>query len=155
MRIFLTLILVFITLQAEQKVEVKAESFEADEKKNITIFRGDVTLTKGDDSLIADKVTIFFDKSKKPLHYEASGNVRFKVSVNEKGLYEGKSDKLVYEPLKNSYNLFGNVQVEDVTSERKLIGNEIMLDLDNGHAKVIGKKKKPVIMTFSIEEKSK
>ena len=155
MQILVSLFLLVVTLYASDQVQVKAESFEADEKKNISIFKGNVHLKKLDDSLKADTVTIFFDKKKRPLRYEAIGHVRFKVSVDNKSLYRGKSGKLIYRPSKNTYQLFDNVEVEDVTSERKLMGNEVTLNLESGHAKVVGKKKKPVVMTFSVDEKEK
>jgi len=155
MQVLVSLFLLFATLYASDQVQVEAESFEAYEKKNISIFKGNVHLKKLDDSLKADRVTIFFDKKKHPLRYEATGHVSFKVSVDNKGLYRGKSGKLIYRPSENTYQLFDNVEVEDVTSERKLMGNEVTLNLDSGHAKVVGKKKKPVVMTFSVEEKEK
>jgi len=155
MHILISLLLLIATLHASDKVQVKAESFEADEKKNISIFKGNVHLEKSDDSLRADIVTIYFDKNKHPLRYEATGNVSFKVSVENKSLYSGKAGKLIYRPSSNTYQLFDDVVVEDIISERKLMGNEVTLNLDSGHAKVIGKKKKPVVMTFSVDEKEK
>jgi len=155
MPILALLFLLITALQAGEQVKVKAESFEADEKRNVSIFKGDVHLEKSDDSLKADVVTIYFDKDKHPLRYVATGNVHFKVSVDSKSLYHGKAGKLIYKPSSNTYQLFDSVEVEDVISERKLMGNEVTLNLDTGHAKVIGKKKKPVVMTFSVEEKEK
>jgi len=155
MHILVSLLLLISTLYASDMVQVKAESFEADEKKNISIFKGNVHLEKLDDSLKADIVTIYFDKNKHPLRYEATGNVSFKVSVDNKSLYSGKAGKLIYRPSSNTYQLFDSVVVEDIVSERKLMGNEVTLNLDSGHAKVIGKKKKPVVMTFSVDEKEK
>ena len=152
MQVLIALFLLINFVHAGEQVQVKAESFEADETKNISIFKGSVHLEKGDDSLKADKVTIYFTKDKRPLRYEATGDVNFKVSVDKKSLYRGKSGKLIYKPSANTYQLFNNVQIEDVRSERKLMGNEITLNLDSGHAKVIGKKKKPVVMTFSVED---
>ncbi len=151
MRIFL-LYLFALSLFAAQEIEIKAKRFEADEKQLVTRFFGNVELTRGNDVINSDKAFVYFNKAKKPIKFDAVGNVTFKIT-HEGKKYEGRCGELIYMPLKKEYILIGDVYVHQMPDDRKIYGEKIVLDLIGGNLQVEGEEKKPVKIIFSIEEK--
>ena len=69
-KFFIIINLCILPLLAEQ-VKIIADSFEGNEKKGITIFKGNVQIIKGNDELNASLVAVHTDKERKPIKYEA------------------------------------------------------------------------------------
>lgn len=139
-------------LNAEQ-VEISADSFFADEKSLVSDLKGNVVVKKGNyDKLQSDKVRIYFDKHKKPIKYQASGNARFQAFVNEKR-YSGSGDEIFYEPNTQTYTLSGNANIQEVDSDKKVYGDKIVINQKTGTYSVDSKDNKPVKLIFQIEDK--
>lgn len=157
MKIILTFI-IFINILFAQKLIIDAKKFEANDEKSISIFTGNVKMQKSFDILEADKLEVYFNKksSKKRevLKYIATGNVSFKVDANGK-IYEGSGDKIIYEPKNKKYFVTGNGVLKESNDDKKLFGDKIIIDLENGEAKVSGKENKPVRFIIDLEEESK
>lgn len=146
--------LCLLPLLAEQ-VKIISDKFEANENKGIAVFTGHVKITKSNDELNASRVTVFMDKKQNPYRYVAKGNTSFYIDVKEKNTtYTGDAGKIVYLPLKNEYQFYDNVHLYQLGSDRKVFGDEVILNTLDGNAKAIGKEKAPVIMIFNIEEKT-
>jgi len=144
-----------LPLLAEQ-VKIIAESFNGNEKKGLTVFKGNVHITKGNDELNASEITVYTDKDRTPYKYVAKGNVSFFIDlVDSNTSYKGDAGKVVYYPLKKEYQFYKDVHLYQLGSTRTIIGEEVILNTIDGNARAIGKKKKPVIMIFNIEEKKK
>ncbi len=142
-----------ITVQAEQ-VKIIADAFEGNEKKGLTIFSGNVKITKGSDELNASKVTVRTDKDRTPYRYEAEGDVSFYIDLKDNNMtYKGDAGKVIYFPLKKEYQFFTNVHLYQLGTNRKVFGDEVRLNAKDGNAKAIGKEKTPVIMIFNVEDK--
>lgn len=88
-----------VSLMYAAQVEVTADKFFADEKKQISVFEGNVVVIKEADKLTANKVTIEFDAKKQPLRYIATGNAKGNITMNAKKYY-GEAEKMTYEPPK-------------------------------------------------------
>jgi len=141
-----------IPLLAEQ-VRIIADSFEGNEKKGVTVFKGNVQIKKGNDELNASVVAVHTDKERKPFKYEAKGNVSFYIDLpDNNATYKGDAGEVVYYPLKKEYMFQKDVHLYQIGTNRKIFGEEVMLNANDGNAKAIGKKKKPVIMYFDIED---
>jgi len=152
MRGFLLILLLPIwLLGANQKIEVKADSFEADEKKMFSIFKGSVYIKKGKDEIKADLLKIDFDKKNKPKRYEASGHVSFKITTDSQH-FVGSSNKIIYEPSNKKYQAYGNVQLIETKKNQKLNGEKIIIDRISGKTMISGSKKKPVKFIFTVDE---
>ena len=150
MRIFIILILLLSLLEAE-KVEISADSFEANEPKQISIFRGNVKIKKGVDQFTSSKVIILFDKKNKPTKYSATGDVDF--ILHTKGqVFVGYADKLIYEPNTQKYQILGNAFIHEKTHNRKLYGERIIIDRKKGTSKITGTKNRPVKFILSVKE---
>ncbi len=135
-------------------VEITSKAFEADEKKLISIFTGDVDIKKGKDRIKAQKVIVYFDKDRKPIKYEAFKNVTFKIVLDDNKSYEGKAQKIVYLPSKLEYILEKDVFILQKPEMRKIYGEKIVVNRLTGQASVKGDKDKPVKFIFKIEENS-
>lgn len=140
---------------AAEEVKIISQKFEADEKKRISIFTGNVNIQKGNDELNASKVKIFLDEKKQPKKYEAIGKVSIYAKMQDSNeTYSGKAKRVIYQPKENKYYFYDNVKLIQINEGRTLTGKKVILDVTTGHAKVIGNKKEPVVVTFTIEDKN-
>ena len=137
---------------AGEVVEITSMNFEANEKKLISVFSGNVFVKKGKDTIKAQKLIVKFDSDKKPQKYEAVGNVKFKIMMDQNKTYEGKAGKIIYFPKKAKYIFQKDVYVVQLPEMRKIYGEKIIVDKSSGQAIVTGKKNKPVKFIFKIEE---
>ncbi len=149
---YLLTFFLLISLQAEQ-LKVVAKSFNGDEKSGITIFKGDVKITKGSDNLDADVVTIHTNAKRKPTKYVAQGNVSFYIKTETNAIYKGTAGKAVFVPLKKEYHFYKNVHIEQVDQKKEINGEEVIINTVEGKARAKGGDSKPVVMTFELEDK--
>ena len=143
-----------ITLLGASEVEITADKFTADETKGISIFTGSVHVTRGKDDLKANKVVVNFDKKKQPTLYTASGNAKAKLTMKGKN-YFAKGDTLIYNPLTLKYIIKKNAFLQEISSDKKIYGENISVDQARGYYEVDGKKNKPVKFIFKIQDKKK
>lgn len=152
MKFFIFSLITVASLYAVE-VKVNADKFKANEITNKAEFTGHVIVTKQKDILKADKLTIDFDKKRKPTKYIATGNASVKVFIKGKE-YFGKGKNLIYEPLINQYTIKGNAFLEDRTSDKKVYGELISVDQNSGKYEVDGKNNEPVKFIFQIDDKN-
>lgn len=148
---YLLTFFLLISVQAEQ-LKVVAKSFHGDEKSGITVFKGNVKITKGSDKLNADTVTIYTNAKRKPTKYIATGNVSFFIKTENKSIYKGTAGKAVFVPAKKEYHFYKNVHIAQIDEKKEIIGEEVVISTVEGKARAKGGDRKPVIMTFEIEE---
>ena len=134
------------------KLEITANNFEADEIKGISKFIGNVNIIKGQDNIKSENLIVYFGKDKKPYKYEADINASFRVSLDKDKVFKGKANSIVYLPNKQEYLLIGDAYIEDISTNKKIIGDKILLNTKDGKAQVFGNEKKPVKFIFTIEE---
>lgn len=151
--IFLTIFLVLFLNSQELKIEAKL--FTANEKDGISIFEGDVKIIKGTDEVNASKVTIYTDENKKPTKFMATGCVSFNITVHNGDVYSGKAGKIIYVPADKEYHFFENVHLKQMNEKKEIIGEEVVLNLEEGNAYAKGAKTEPIIMILNIPEKEK
>ncbi len=152
-RVLMFVGLCILPLSAEQ-VKIIADSFYANEKKGLTVFKGNVKITKGNDELNASKVTVFTDKERAPQQYKAEGDVSFYIDLPENNAtYKGDAGRVVYFPLKQEYQFHTDVHLYQLGTNRKVFGEKVILNTKDGNAKAVGKDKAPVIMIFDVENK--
>jgi len=135
-----------------QELKVKSDSFQADQKKGITIFTGHVNIVRDKDELSADKVTIYTDAKNQPTKFEAEGKSTFAITAKDGSSYKGKANRVVYVPSKKEYKFYGNVHLKQLNKKKEIIGEEVILNTVDGKAKAKGAKNEPVIMIFNIAE---
>jgi len=150
----LLVILGLVTFLSAEVVEIVADKFFADERKQVTEFTGHVIITKSKDKLVADKVVINFDKDRQPLKYVATGNAKIDM-VMEDRVYFGKSEKMIYDPIKNQYTLLKNAFLHEKVTNKKVYGDKIFVNQTTGRYEVESDGKKPVKFIFKVEEKKK
>ena len=133
----------------ENYLNIDAAHFEADKKKNIMYFEGDVKMTKNKDILKCQKLFIntkqsLTDKTKQePKDYKAVGDVSFTLNTTD-NILKGKGDTVLYFPEKQKYIIIGNGYLEDTKGEKKLSAQKIYIDEKTGHTKIDGQKDKPI-----------
>jgi lipopolysaccharide transport protein LptA len=149
----------FTLLNAEETyLDIDASFFEADEKKQIMVFKGDVKMTKNKDILLCKKLVINTVALKSnpnkqvPKDYKATGDVHFTIHTAE-NILKGKGDTVLYYPDDLKYVIIGNGYLEDIKEGKKISANKIHIDEKTGHTKIDGDENKPVKFRLKIENK--
>ena len=138
-----------------QELKVKANVFSSDEKTGISVFKGDVRITKGSDKLNAQQVVIHTDKNHEPTRFVATGDASFTIKTVDGSLYTGKAQKVIYLPLNKEYHFYKDVHLRQINEKKEIIGEEVMLKTIEGKAYAKGAEKEPVIMIFKLPEEKK
>jgi len=147
------LVLLALSTLFAQNVEVAADKFWASEQEGQGVFTGNVIITKGSDTLKAQKLTIYFDDQKKPLKYEASGDATGNLTLN--GVhYFGKGEIFIYEPNISRYTIKKNGMLHEIETDRKVYGEMITVNQSTGSYEVDSKPSKPVKFIFKVDEQS-
>ena len=149
-----TLICSTLLLAQSETLIIDAQNFEADDKKGISIFTGNVKIKMGEDKLNAEKVDVYFttdkNNAKVPLKYEATGKADFEIITKEKH-YIGNGDKVIYSPQKEEYTILGNGFLQEKNDNRKVYGDTIYVNQLSGEARVKGSEQKPVKFIINVE----
>ena len=155
MKYFIFLNILLISNLISQELQVKADSFHGDQKKGISIFKGNVKVTKGSDKLNASKITIYTDKKNQPTKFVAEGDASFSIVTQEGIPYKGKAQKVIYFPNSKEYHFYKNVYLKELNDKKEIIGDEVVLKTIEGTAYAKGDKSEPVIMIFNIPQDEK
>jgi len=137
-------------------VDIQAEFFDSNESKNIVIFRGNVSMIKGKDTIKAQEIILkskLNEKTNKKdiISYVATGDVSFKIKTQKEQLI-GRGEKIIYDIKNKLYVISGNGYIEDILNNKLIQGENIYINQKTGHTRVDGSKKYPVKFKFTIEE---
>ncbi len=153
MKYFLIIFIILYSNSTAEELQVKAESFYADEKKGISVFKGHVNIIKGFDELNASKVTIYTNKKNEPIKFLLEDNASFSIRTKENSIYTGKANKVIYFPKTKEYHFYKNVHLTQINEKKEILGEEVVLKTIEGKAYAKGAKSEPVIMIFNIPKK--
>lgn len=143
----------FVILAAAEELKVISDSFKGDQRQGVSVFTGNVKITKGKDELNASKVTIYTDKENKPTKYHAEGDVSFYIVTEMEEKYKGKSQTAIYLPNENEYQFFKKVDLIRIDDYRRVKGDKVVVNTIHGHASAESANDEPVVMTFTIQDK--
>jgi lipopolysaccharide export system protein LptA len=146
----LTFFILVLQLAFAEQLQIVADSFERNQQKKLSTFLGNVRIKTDKDELNASKVLVYVDEQNHPVKYIASGKVSFTISTDSNNSYIGRSEKLVFLPKKSEYQFDKDVFIQDLTTARTLSGESIRINVKTGDAKIIGKEKVPVRVTFEL-----
>lgn len=147
------LLAICFRLLAGQQIEISGDNFFADEKALYADLKGNVIIKKGSfDRLTSNNAKIIFNSKKEPIKYIVSGNAKFQAIVNQKK-YDGSGDELTYESNSKIYTIRGNAYLHEIDTDKKVYGEEIVFNQENGTYRVSSLDKKPVRFLFEINQK--
>lgn len=149
---FLIFILTITTLLFSEKIEISSSEIKTKNLKKELQFIGRAKVKKEKDWIEADKIIVYFNDNNKTKKYVAIGRVLFEFR-NSKRYLKGRANRVTYYPKQSLYILRGKATINDILNKRYLRGDKITLDTNSNDFHIIGKKKKPVIFTFELEEK--
>ncbi len=150
MKKLIFLILTVILFASELKITSK--QFYYNSKAMTSVFIGNVKAVKDNDNIFADKLTVFFNKDKKPVKIEAIGNVRFKISMDNNSTYSGKCDKLFYYIKTGDILLIGNAFIKKIETNESISGDRIKINRITKNIEVLGNKNKPVNIIIKVNQ---
>lgn len=138
-----------------EELKIKADYFESDQKRGISVFRGHVNVKKGYDEINATKLSVYTDEKRDPKKFVAEGDVTFKMEDEEGKKYVGKAQKVVYLPKKGEYRFYNDVHLKQIGERKEIQGDEVVFDAVKGTSHAKGINDNPVIMIFDINETKK
>ena len=151
-KIFMIFFMTFLVFLRADVIDITADHFHADDLSKKAYFDGNAHIQQGQNFFSASRVVVHFNKKKKATKYEAKGSVSFDLIEN--GIqYRGKAQSVLYAPNSSLYFFSGDVELEDVTNNRKIMAETITLDLNTGLADIKGSDSKPVHFRFEIEDR--
>ncbi len=132
-------------------LKITSKKFVYDSKKLESIFTGDVNATKGGDNILAQKMTVYFNKLKKPVKFEATGKVRFVFVLDKNSTYKGHCDKLDYYIKNGDIILIGDAYIKKTETNESVSGEKIKMNRFTKNISVIGGKK-PVNIIIKVNQ---
>ena len=153
MKFKLLALLLLVNFANASELQIKANSFNADENTGISVFNGNVSIQKEHDELNASKVVVYTNKKNEPIKFVANGKVSFMIETKQGAIYTGKAEKVIYLRNKKEYHFFKNVHLKQLDDKKEIIGDEVLLNTIEGRAYAKGVQSEPVIMIFNIKEK--
>jgi lipopolysaccharide export system protein LptA len=152
-KLFIFSIFFFSSTLFADVVDIKANHFYANNMNKVAYFEGNAEIKQGKNFFKSEKITVYFNKRKKAVKYEAKGRVSFDLTEN--GIhYTGRAYRVVYSPNGSKYFFYGRVVLRDHTNNRTIKAETIVLDLKTGLADIKGAKKQPVHFRFEIEDRN-
>lgn len=150
------LVITFFCIAALSGEELKivSDTFKSDQQKGISVFSGNVKITKGKDELTATKVTVYTDKDNQPLKYMAEGGITFSIVTEKNEKYSGKSQSAVYLPKEQEYQFYTKVDLIRLDDYRRVKGDKVVVNTTFGYASAESADNEPVVMTFTVKDKN-
>ncbi len=142
-----------ISIQGEE-LKVLSDNFKGDQAKGISIFTGNVKITKGLDDLNASKVTIYTDAQRKPTKYIAEGAVSFYIVTDNGEKYRGKAQKAIYLPNESEYQFYTKVDLMRIDDYRRVKGDKVVVSEVRGFANADSIDGEPVVMIFTMQDRN-
>lgn len=133
-------------------IEVVSDSFYANENSLYTVFSGNVKVRDSTQKIDSDKLTVYFNKNRKPIRFEAEGNVKASLRTKEGREFEISAKTMILYPNEERVELLGSALVVEVNSTNKISGKKIEFNKKSGEAKVFGGDGKPAKFIIHIEE---
>ncbi|MFK5894498.1 MAG: lipopolysaccharide transport periplasmic protein LptA [Pseudomonadota bacterium] len=124
----------------DKPIELEADSADINDKKGISIYRGNVILIQGSTQLHAETLTLFHNQQHKLTKLEAIGSpARFKQRPDkQKDDVKAKAGKIIYYVKKELIHLYNNASFWQ--GKNSFQGEEIIYDTKNDIVKATSKK---------------
>lgn len=152
-RLLITALFLTLSLYAEE-LKVISDNFKGDQPQGLSIFTGNVKVTKGLNELNASKVTIYTDATRKPTKYVAEGSVSFYIVTEMGEKYRGKSQKAIYLPNESEYQFYTKVDLIRIDDYRRVKGDKVVVNEIRGFANADSSGDEPVVMIFTMQDKN-
>ena len=138
-------------LDEEQPVHISANSLDAQEKKGISIYKGNVIVTQGSLTLKGDVITVKHPNNQLQTVKSTGQPASFKrFSQADQAWLKGQANTIEYDALHKTVLLVGNAQVEQ-PGEHLIKGPRLFYDMTNQTLQAQGteKEKGRVSVTFN------
>ncbi|NPA10855.1 MAG: lipopolysaccharide transport periplasmic protein LptA [Epsilonproteobacteria bacterium] len=145
MRLLLVLI---CGLLFAQEIKVKSNELFYDSKKGISIFKGDVDIKRDNEEIKAKEMVLYF-KDKKPVKFKATGNVKFKLKLDNNAIYQGRAGVLVYDLKSGDIWLKKDVFIKNLATNESIKAQEIKLNRFSKDLKIKGQ---PLNIIIKVSE---
>jgi len=149
---YLPILLLAVMPILGSNLEITSKDFFYKDGDSKATFSGNVIAKEQKNLITSDKLLVYLDNQSEANKYEAIGNVYFEI-VNTKKDINGTCNTLTYLPKEDKYILVGKVVINDRKTNRKVFGDEVIVDNKKGTSYANSKSKKPVKFIFKVKSK--
>lgn len=100
-----------ILLAAEAPVEIEADGWSADQIKGISIYRGNVVITRGTARITADEARVMMREGRLQAATIIGSPATFRQKPDDAPLIEGRAQRVEYDALKDTAILTGDARI--------------------------------------------
>lgn len=143
-------LLLLSSLVFAEKLEITADKFVATDADKKVSFEGHAHISQGSTKIDAKQIVVYFDDDNSTKSYRAIGAVKFYIK-KEKANYSGSCKSITYLPKKGTYQLRGNVRIQDKTNKRDISGEKIYINTKTGAFSIEGGKSRPAKLVFDMK----
>ncbi len=146
-----------LTPDEEQPVHISANSLDAQEKKGVSIYKGNVIVTQGSLTLTGDEIIVKHPDNQLQTVKSTGQPSSFKrFSQAEQSWLKGKANMIEYDALNKTVLLVGSAQVEQ-PGQHLIKGPRLFYDMVNQTLKAQGteQEKGRISVTFNPVTKTK
>lgn len=133
-----------------QNLKIISKTFNYYPDKMYSVFKGDVKVTKGNDSIVAEELKVYLNKDKTLKELIAIKNVKFKFKFDNNTTYTGYSDYLDYN-IKSGDIILKSGFVKKIETNESIQGKYIKLNRFTKKAIVKGGNK-PAVIIIKVKE---
>lgn len=144
----IVILLSFCFLLYADKIEINAKLFEGSKTQQSGVFSGDVSIKQGENYLKCSTLKVNVNSNNKIKSYVANSVSDFAIKMGDKK-FTGSAEEIVYDVLKNSYELKGKVIINE--DKKELKADYVIIDQNSGTYKVKSNtNEKPVKLIFEM-----
>ena len=124
---------ILVVFSYSANMQILAKHFTYNKQKGVSIFKGDVNVTKEKDNILSSILYVYTNKNNKLQKLIAIGNVKFRVT-DKNSTYKGVTDKLTYDANQEIYNFEGHVHITKLEDNQQIFGNKVIINKKTGNA---------------------
>lgn len=124
---------ILVVFSYSANMQILAKHFTYSKQKGVSIFKGDVNVTKEKDNILSSILYVYTNKNNKLQKLIAIGNVKFRVT-DKNSTYKGVTDKLTYDANQEIYNFEGHVHITKLEDNQQIFGNKVIINKKTGNA---------------------
>ncbi len=146
----LTISLIFVSFAKSSNIPTMIEADELiySQKENKAIYKGNVVVKRGDLTIYANRMDVYFNKEGDIEKIVATGNVRIYKAPNR----EGRGEKAIYVKATDTLTLIGNAYLKQ--GKNIVEGEKVVYYISKEITEVKGAKKKRVkTIIFETQKK--
>lgn len=131
------------------ELDVYSNKFVFDKKHNTIGLKGDVSIKREKDKILAQNIKVILDSNKKVVSFLATQKVKLNYNSDKQGFYI-QAEKIKF---KNYiYIISGNVKMKNISTKEIITANKITINAKTDIIIIDGSKSKPINIKLKLKQ---